>query len=240
MPEELFAQTLTPEVRRARSRWTLVGSLCAHVAFIAVIVVVPIVSGASVPAIGDRVNLFVMAAPPPLPPSPPPAAVTPTRPLPADIKVDAAPVMAADHVPVEPLTLPSPPGIGVPGALAPVNANAVPGAVLSASSSATLGVPPIPTDPIRVGGDIKAPARLVYAAPAYPPIAIQGRIEGTVVLEAVIDETGVVKDLRVVRSIPLLDRAAIDAVAKWRYTPTRLNGVAVSVLMTVQVTFTLR
>jgi protein TonB len=239
MPGELFVQTLAPEVRRSRSGWTLLGSLCAHFALIAILVVVPIVSGASVPLIGDRLSVFVMAAPPPLPPPPPPAVSMP-QPLPADIKVDAAPLVPADHLPIEPVTLPAPPGPGVPGGVLPVNPGSGPPAILSTAGPVTLGPPPAPKDPIRVGGDIKAPARIAYAPPVYPPIAIQGRVEGTVILEATIDESGVVKNLRVLRSIPLLDRAAIDAVSRWRYTPTRLNGMAVPVLMTVQVTFTLR
>ena len=64
---------------------------------------------------------------------------------------------------------------------------------------------------------------------------------GTVgTLEATIDEAGNVKDLKVIGSRPLLDKAAIDAVSKWRYTPTRLNGVAVPIILTVRVTFALR
>ena len=76
--------------------------------------------------------------------------------------------------------------------------------------------------------------------PVYPPIAIQAKRYGTVVLEAVIDETGTVRDVTVLRSVPLLDRAAIDAVRQWRYSPTKLNGVPVTIIMTVTVTFTLK
>jgi protein TonB len=61
-----------------------------------------------------------------------------------------------------------------------------------------------------------------------------------VILEAIIDETGAVTNLRVLRSIPLLDAAAKEAVSRWRYSPTTLNGVNVPVIMTVTVTFTLR
>ena len=74
----------------------------------------------------------------------------------------------------------------------------------------------------------------------YPEIARLARQEGTVVLEATIDMTGAVADVSVVRSVPLLDDAAIAAVRQWRYTPTRLNGVAVPVLMTITVNFSLR
>ena len=70
-------------------------------------------------------------------------------------------------------------------------------------------------------------------------MAQQARIEGTVVLEATIGTDGRVTGVRVVRSKPLLDQAAMDAVMQWRFTPTLLNGVPVPVLLTVHVTFTL-
>jgi protein TonB len=93
--------------------------------------------------------------------------------------------------------------------------------------------------PVPVGGQIREPRRLTYVPPVYPPVAQAARVEGIVILEAIIDETGAVRDVRVLRSIPLLDRAAIDAVSRWRYLPTTLNGVAVPVIMTVTVSFKL-
>jgi protein TonB len=71
-------------------------------------------------------------------------------------------------------------------------------------------------------------------------VAIAAHIEGRVVLEALIDEQGRVDQVKVLRSVALLDAAAMDAVRSWRYTPTTLNGVPVAVLMTVTVTFTLQ
>ncbi len=76
--------------------------------------------------------------------------------------------------------------------------------------------------------------------PVYPPLARSSRVEGVVILEAVLDATGRVDSVRVLRSIPLLDQAAVDAVRQWRFTPARLNGVPVPVVMTVTVNFTLR
>jgi protein TonB len=61
-----------------------------------------------------------------------------------------------------------------------------------------------------------------------------------VVLEATIDAQGRVTDVRVLRSVPLLDQAAIDAVRRWEFSPTHLNGVAIPVVMTVTVNFALR
>ena len=76
--------------------------------------------------------------------------------------------------------------------------------------------------------------------PTYPPIAQSARVQGVVILEATIGPDGRVQDVRVLRSIPLLDAAAIEAVRQWVYTPTLLNNVPVPVIMTVTVNFTLR
>lgn len=98
---------------------------------------------------------------------------------------------------------------------------------------------PSPSKPVRVGGRIKTPARVAGIAPVYPPIAISARVEGDVMLEAIIGVDGLVQDLRVVHSVPLLDEAALASVRGWRYTPTLLNGVPVPVVMTVTVSFRL-
>jgi protein TonB len=84
---------------------------------------------------------------------------------------------------------------------------------------------------------VREPTKLKHVAPVYPPAAIVARIRGTVVLECVISPVGQVTDIRVLRSRPLLDRAAVEAVKQWVYTPTLLNGVPVPVVLTVTVTF---
>jgi protein TonB len=90
-----------------------------------------------------------------------------------------------------------------------------------------------------VGGVIRAPTRISYTEPVYPRLAIDSKKEGVVILEAVLDEEGAVRNVRVLRSIPLLDDAAVQAVSKWRFTPTLLNGTPVPVVMTVTVSFQL-
>ena len=95
-------------------------------------------------------------------------------------------------------------------------------------------------DPIRPGSGIEAPVKTRNILPVYPEGARTARLEGVVIIEAIIARDGTVRDARVLRSIPLLDAAALDAVRQWRYQPTRLNGVPVEVVMTVTVTFTLR
>jgi protein TonB len=100
--------------------------------------------------------------------------------------------------------------------------------------------PPPPAAPVRVGGNIKAPTKTKNVNPTYPPIAQSARVSGVVIIEATIGPDGRVKDAKVLRSIPLLDQAALDAVKQWVFTPTLLNGVPVPVIMTVTVNFTLQ
>jgi len=99
---------------------------------------------------------------------------------------------------------------------------------------------PLTAAPVRVGGKIQPPTKTKDVPPVYPPAAIKSRTQGQVILEAVIDERGRVADVKIVRSIPALDTAALDAVRQWRYTPTIVNGVAVRVIMSVTVTFALK
>jgi len=101
--------------------------------------------------------------------------------------------------------------------------------------------PPKPAQTVfRPGQGIKEPKRISGLPPEYPLIARNARVQGVVILEAVIDERGEVGRIKVLRSVPLLDQAAVTAVQQWRYTPTLLNGVPVSVLMTITVNFTLQ
>ena len=95
-------------------------------------------------------------------------------------------------------------------------------------------------EPLRVGGDIQPPERIHYVAPHYPELARRARMEGFVILQALIDERGNVKDAEVLRGLGLgLDEAARDAVMQWRYTPTVYNGRPVEVILTVNVVFEL-
>ena len=81
---------------------------------------------------------------------------------------------------------------------------------------------------------------IVDVAPAYPAIARAAHVEGVIILEVVIAADGSVTDVRILRSIPLLDAAATEAVRQWRFSPTLLNGEPVPIVMTVTVAFRLR
>src|SRR5207253_9336749 len=82
--------------------------------------------------------------------------------------------------------------------------------------------PPPPPAPVRVGGNIRAPQKTKDIKPTYPAIAQSARVQGVVIIEATIGPNGSVQEAKVLRSIPLLDAAALDAVKQWQFTPTLL------------------
>ncbi len=99
--------------------------------------------------------------------------------------------------------------------------------------------PTAPIKPLRLHGDVKAPRVIYKPPPEYPPLALQSRIVGMVEIEAVIDEHGNVIEMHAVSGPRLLIDAALEAVSKWKYEPTYLNGVPYPIELTVRVSFQL-
>ena len=93
--------------------------------------------------------------------------------------------------------------------------------------------------PIRVGGNIAPPTKIRDVRPVYPPEALANKVAGVVIVQATIDGEGKVRDARMLKSIPLLDAAAVEAVRQWEFTPTLLNGVPKPVIMVLTINFTL-
>jgi periplasmic protein TonB len=189
------------------------------------------------PLIFEELRLAQLVDIPPPPPAPrqAPANSAPTSP-------DLAPIVEPQAITAEPDR--------------PERATPTPGAVDGVSDASGLDVlsvckgcvtnpppppapPPPPPKPERLHAGMQAPVKIVNVDPVYPSIAQTARIKGVVILEAVIDERGSVKSVSVLRSIQLLDQAAVDAVRQWRFTPARLNGAPVPVVMTVTVNFQL-
>lgn len=205
---------------------------------------------ADVPEVPD-VLAFVAAAPPPPPPPPPapapasrpskPKAATPTPPL----NHRAAPVEAPRAL-VEETRVDDGIEEGVPGGVeGGIPGGVVGGVVGGLVTDLPMPPPPPPPpapaarEPLRIGGDVKAPALIERVDPKYPLLALRARVQGVVILETVVDRQGRVEDVRVLRSIPLLDNAAITAVQQWRYSPLLLNGVPERFVLTVTVSFSL-
>jgi protein TonB len=237
MPRDLFADASHARHVPRRSPWTIAGSALAHAAVLAALLVVPILAALDDFVLhADESMTFVMPTVT-IPQTPPPPRHT-TEPATPILDPTLAPITAPDRVTAPPLVPPGSGNSAVPDGFrvggGPPSFGTDPGVVPLAPP------PPAPVIPVRPGGDLKAPARTTYVPPVYPSLAKTARMEGSVIIEATIDETGAVRNVRVLRSQPLFDQAAIDAVTQWRYAPTRLNGVAVPVILTVTVLFTMK
>jgi protein TonB len=233
---------LLSDVRRRRGPVGTAASVLAHVALVGAAIAVPLLTDAPLPeASGRAVRAFFVTplelAPPP-PPPPPPA---PAGRL-AD-KVEAPPVERADGfvAPIEtPVEIVPETGLnlGIEGGVVGGVDGGVPGGVVGGIIGGLPEAPPAPAlKPVRVGGRVREPRKLKGVAPVYPDAARDARIEGVVILECLISPQGRVVEVKVLRSVPLLEEAAVDAVRQWVYTPTLMDGVPIPVLLTVTVRF---
>jgi protein TonB len=234
MRPDLFGTVVRPPASLGRRKPCLLScSVVIHVLVAAAVIAAPVLAPAVLP-LSPTMIVYQAAAPIPAPP-PPPAHQA------------AGPAPATGTGRVVPLEAPS--GFRPEAGLVEPEAGregGVEGGVPDGIVEGGLGLPAeppppaAPLAPLRPGGDLRPPARIKSVQPAYPPLAQDARVQGVVVIEAVIGTDGKVRDARVIRSIPLLDQAAVDAVLQWEYTPTRLNGVPVAIVMTVSVHFKLQ
>jgi len=97
--------------------------------------------------------------------------------------------------------------------------------------------PPVSREPVRIGGQLQAPALLKRVDPIYPYIAQAASIDGVVILDAIVDEHGRIQSVKVLRGHSLLAKAAIDAVQQWEYEPLKLNGTPTAFELTVSLWF---
>jgi protein TonB len=242
MERRLFEDLIESDVvtHKTKQSMTLPISIAVHAVILFAIVVVPLLMSDEVPEPTSAVKAFFVEpapAPPPPPPPPPPAPKatvtpkTPPKPVTEEPKFTAPVDTPTEVKPEEGIDL----GVegGVPGGVE----GGVPGGVVGGVVGGLEAMAPIQA--VRVGGQIKEPKKLRDIKPSYPDIAKQARVQGVVILECTISPQGKVTDVKVLRGIPLLDQAAIDAVKQWVYTPTLLNGVPVPVIMTVTVNFKL-
>jgi periplasmic protein TonB len=115
-----------------------------------------------------------------------------------------------------------------------------PNSVLSSLMHIPPSMPKVVAPPkVRVSSGVAQGLLIHETKPAYPPLAMQARIQGTVLLQAVVAKDGTVQELRVISGHPLLVKAALDAVKLWRYKPYRLNDQPVEVDTQIIVNFTL-
>ena len=126
---------------------------------------------------------------------------------------------------------------GVPGGLPGGLGGGVLSGVLG-GAAAPPALPP-PTEPVRVGGNVKPPKVVHIEQPQYPPLAKKAKIEGVVIVEAVVTADGSVDKVKVISGPQQLVDAAVEAIKQWKYEPTFLNGQAVPVILTARINFSL-
>ena len=242
MPSELFGASRVPLRPRARSSRVFIVSVFVHLLVLVALLVAQLTGALALPT---PVETLAYVQPDPIvriadPPSPPsrsrqPASRADSQPV---ASASAAPVVAPRDITIETdtdgLDRPGPPVSLIDGGLP-----GVPEGVGRVEAIAPAPPAEKATAPIRLHSGIRAPTKLVHVPPAYPAIARTARVQGLVIIEATIDTDGAVVSTRVLKSVPLLDQAAVDAVRQWRFTPTLLNNVAVPIIMTVTVNFAL-
>jgi len=175
--------------------------------------------------------------PPPPPPGPPPGRAPHVRTIrhspPQSPSIVTAPTIIPPHITIIREEPPEPPAIG-PGNWVVGGLNQPGGGGRDGVLNSILrdtNTPPPPPLPARQPATrrihisvIEQAKLLFHPDPEYPPLAKMARIQGTVRMEAVISKDGTIQDLKALSGHPLLMRAAMDAVARWRYQPTLLNG----------------
>ena len=236
---EPILRIATLEQSQPPRRRSLTGpvSIAIHLAGLAALVLVPILMSGELPPPATGVRAFLVepaqiAVPPP-PPPPAPAAAARTAPAPSAPAKFVAPVSTPDTVVPD-----AGPELGIEGGAPGGVEGGVAGGVVGGVIGGLPEAPP-PVQPVRVGGKIMEPRKLKDVAPEYPELARHAHVTGMVIVEAVIGADGRVDNIQVLRSIPMLDEAAVAAVKQWVYAPTLLDGVPVPVIMTITLRFSL-
>jgi len=217
---------------------------------IAVLILLPLIYTQAIDL--KQLTATYLVAPPPPPPPPPPPAQNIVRASPkvqrtftqdGRLQAPAAVPTTIAMLKEEPLPPEIGAGVGVeggvPGGVPGGQVGGVLGGILQDNAKRVLPIaPPVVSKPrpVRVGGVVKAPVAIFNPPPQYPALARQAKIEGNVEINAVIDAQGNVVEMKVVSGHALLVPAAMQALGRWKYQPTILNGepVAVEFIATVR------
>jgi periplasmic protein TonB len=239
------------EGQKGRQAWATLSSITLQCLMIGVLLLLPLYFTQELPK--SQLLTFLVAPPPP--PPPPPAAEQVTRIL-KQIQTDllsGGQLRTPTRIPKKvqmikeedaPPPLPSGGGGvvgGVPGGIPGGQLGGVIGGIVSSTSNLTV-VPKFQSAPpqrIRISQGVTAGMLIHKVQPPYPVLARSARIQGNVVLRAIISKEGAIQDLQLVSGHPMLVSAAITAVKDWRYRPYLLNGQPEEVETTITVIFTL-
>jgi periplasmic protein TonB len=238
----MFEQSMILDHATGKRTGALAVSLTLQAAAVGVLLVIPLLYNESLPDVPRLTSLVFREPPPLLPPEPVHATAVPQT---TRSSLQPRFVFHLDR-PAPQATAPVIVNWTAPSFDAGPLAEGPPGNFTIAPLSRPIHVVPMPEPAVRVpdkprpvGGDVQAAKILRRVTPVYPALAIQARISGTVRLIGVIAKDGTVQRLEVDSGNPLLVRAALDAVSKWVYKPTLLNGEPVEVIAPIDVIFTL-
>jgi len=225
-------------LKTARGRTTFF-SFILEAIIVGILILIPLMFTEALPK--AMTMTFLAAPPPPPPPPPPPAAVVHVRQVETDIVNNQlrTPTKIPQKVQIikEDEAPPPTAGFGIPGGVP----GGVPSGVMNSIISSTpVAVPKIAVQRVRVSSGVTAGLLIRKVEPTYPQMAKIARVQGAVVLAALIGKDGTIQNLHVVSTAsPLLNQAALDAVKQWKYKPYILNGEPVEVDTNVTVNFTL-
>lgn len=207
---------------------------------IGIMVLIPLLFTEALPK--AQLMMSLVAPPPPPPPPPPPAVVHVVKQVQTNIINDQLRTPTKIPKKIEMIkedAAPPPMTAGVVGGISdgPGQVGGVIGGIIS---STPVAVPKVATPQrVRVSQGVTQGLKIRDVKPSYPALARQARIQGTVLLQAVISKDGSIEGLKVLSGHPMLVPAAIDAVKQWKYKPYILNGEPVEVDTQVTVNFTL-
>jgi protein TonB len=247
--DALLDLPLAHQRRRNPLDWAV--SLVVHVTLIAALLSVPLFFTESLDLKAYGITMLV-AVPPPPPPPPPAGSLAKQVARPRLMDMTRHGLIAPTFIPrqiamikEEPLPADAYEGVvgGIPGGIPGGSIGGVLGGVLGSAGSSLSAPPPKPVTAkkiLRVGGNVKPPRLITNPLPEYPPLARTAKIQGTVTIDAVIDEHGNVVEARVVSGPGLLIPAALKAITSWKYEPTYLDGEPIEVRMHVDVNFFLQ
>jgi len=227
------------KLKTARGRTTTF-SFILEAVIIGIMVLIPLIFTEALPH--AQLMMSLVAPPPPPPPPPPPAAVHVVKVVQTDIVNGQlrTPTKIPKKVEIIKEEEAPPPSMGVvggvPGGVPGGQMNGVIGGIIS---NAPMAVPKVAVQRVRVSQGVTQGMVLHKVQPTYPPLARTARVQGSVVLAAVIGKDGAIQNLHVLSGHPLLQQAALEAVKQWRYRPYILNGEPVEVDTQVTVNFTL-
>ncbi len=238
MPAELFCRATTPSRTASRRASVVPLTVAVHAAAIVAVLIAPLVADVQLPE-PQRPQLAYTSVD--LPKEPRLPATAPTH---AQQSTTAAAPTHARTAPLEPPSEIRPEhGIAWTDDLVPFGPPGGFDGRRDGIGPDGISLPPArpapAAVPVHVGGVIQPPRKIKDVRPIYPAIAQQSRVQGMVVLDALIGADGRVQNVRILQHQLLLDDAAVAAVRQWVFEPTRLNGEAVPVVMTVMVDFRL-